>query len=186
MGEGADGEVLTIQGDPNQVIKLSIIYDVDARACMDTVKNVADVLSYLINKKPPHFAKVSMWGYLGQYSREVSFGKKKQKFVMYFYIMEKLFPITEDEKKVFHSIVSHEDRGIEKNYSPEKIREMLQGMSRGLDFDETKITLFCQHLRQAHVLHQDIAVRNIMKNAVGEFKLVDMDRSILILPGDSA
>jgi hypothetical protein len=50
-------------------------------------------------------------------------------------------------------------------------------MSRGLDFDADKVTLFCQNLHQAHVLHDDIHVRNIMKDATGHYRLVDLDRA---------
>jgi len=53
---------------------------------------------------------------------------------------------------------------------------MLQGMSRGLDFDAEKVTLFCNNIRTAPVSHLDIHVRNIMKNDTGDYKLIDLDR----------
>jgi serine/threonine protein kinase len=177
LGDGADGEVLTIEGQPDRVIKLGIIYEHPARE-LKVYKQIQRVLDYAMTTQPAAFVRVYEHGYLGTYSRKVvEWRKDKQEFLIYYYIMEKLNKLNEDEKKVFHSIVSHEDRGIDKNYSLEKINDMLQGMSRGLDFDADKVTLFCQNLHQAHVLHDDIHVRNIMKDATGHYRLVDLDRA---------
>jgi serine/threonine protein kinase len=177
LGDGADGEVLSIKDQPNRVIKLGIIYEHPSRE-LKVYEQIQKVLDYAMTTQPPAFVRVYEHGYLGTYNRKVvEWRKDVQEFLMYYYIMERLDKTTEDEKRVFHSIVSHEDRGITKNYSPEKISEMLQGMSRGLDFDAEKVILFCNNLRHAHVLHQDIHVRNIMKNANGDFKLVDFDRA---------
>jgi serine/threonine protein kinase len=178
LGDGADGEVLSIKDQPDKVIKLCVIYDHPARELKE-YQQIQQVLDYIMNAQPPAYVRVYKHGYLGTYSRQiykVPNKCEKQEFLLYYYIMEKLYKITEDEKKVFHSIISHEDRGIEKNYSPEKVNEMLQGMSRGLDFDVEKVRVFYYNLRQAHVLHRDLHVRNIMKNATGDFKLVDCDR----------
>lgn len=181
LGDGADGEVLTIRDQPDRVIKLSVIYECPSRE-LKVYKEIKKVLDYLVKEQPITFVKVYEHGYLGTYSRKMAdWQKESQDFLMYYYIMEKLFKITEEEKKVFHSIVSHEDRGIEKNFPLEKVEEMLRGMSRGLDFDTEKVMLFYRNLRQAQVLHQDIHVRNIMKTATGEFKLVDFDRTAMVV-----
>ena len=57
------------------------------------------------------------------------------------FVMERLNELSVDEKKVFHSILSHEDNNKIKNYSNDKVKEMLLGMSYGLDFDLEKILL---------------------------------------------
>jgi thiamine kinase-like enzyme len=90
--------------------------------------------------------------------------------------MEKLNKISEDEKKVFHSIMSHEDQNLHKNFSMSKIKNMLQGLSMGLDFDASKIIIFCENLRSTVIHHNDIHPRNIMKDNFGNFKLIDFDR----------
>ena len=90
--------------------------------------------------------------------------------------MEKLLKISEDEAKVFHSILSHEDRGIFKNFSTDKVKKMLHGMQRGLDFDLQKIMLFYEALQNPQILHLDIHPRNIMKDENNNFKLIDLDR----------
>lgn len=177
LGDGADGEVLEIVDEPNKVIKLGIFYERHDKGFEKYYKQIQRVLDYLMLTNPVAYARVYEHGYLGSYSRKMEHWRTgKQKFIIYYYIMEKLHKTTEDEKKVFHTILSHEDRGIEKNFSPEKIREMLEGMGRGLDFDAEKVSLFCDNIRGAAISHLDIHVRNIMKDDAGNFKLIDLDR----------
>jgi hypothetical protein len=177
LGDGADGEVFSIEGDPTKVIKLGIFYEKHDKSLEKPYKHIQKVLDYLIASPPVAYARVYEHGYMGTYTRKAEHWRSgEQKFIIYYYTMEKLEKITEDEKKVFHTILSHEDRGIEKNLSPDKIHEMLLGMSRGLDFDAEKVTLFCNNIRTAPVSHLDIHVRNIMKNDSGDFKLIDLDR----------
>lgn len=177
LGEGADGEVFSIIDDPNKVLKLGILYERHDRGFENYFKQIKSVLEYLIDAQPSAYARVYEYGYLGTYSRPMPAWKNgTQKFIIYYYTMEKLQKLSEDERKIFHSILSHEDRGIDKNYSSEKIREMLLGMSRGLDFDAEKVTLFCENIGSSDIKHYDLHPRNIMKNYDGYFKAVDLDR----------
>jgi hypothetical protein len=177
LGDGADGEVLEILDEPSKVLKLGIFYERHDKGFLKYYKQIQGVLDYMMLVQPPAYVRVYEHGYLGSYSRPMPAWKTgKQSFIIYYYIMGKLLKISEDEKKVFHSILSHEDRGIEKNFSPEKIREMLEGMGRGLDFDAKKVTLFCDNIRGAAISHLDIHVRNIMKDGTNDFKLIDLDR----------
>lgn len=177
LGEGADGEVFSIEGEPNKVLKLGILYERHDRGFTSYYKQIQSVLDYLIANHSDAYARVYEHGFLGSFSRKMEHWRSgEQKFIIYYYIMEKLNKISEDESRVFHSILSHEDRGIEKNFSPEKIHEMLQGMGRGLDFDVEKVTLFCDKIKKAAISHLDIHVRNIMKDGAGNFKLIDLDR----------
>jgi serine/threonine protein kinase len=183
LGDGADGEVLTIEGQPDRVIKLGVIYEYPGHQQLDIYHQIQQVLDYVMTVQPFAYVHVYEHGYLGIYSRQVHVpprGRAKQDFLLYYYIMEKLSKITEDEKKVFHSIISHEDRGVEKNYSAEKIAEMLQGMSRGLDFDAEKVILFYRNLYKAKIDHQDLHPRNIMRDANGDYRVIDLDRCGLI------
>lgn len=177
LGEGADGEVFTIADDPTKVLKLGILYEYGGIKLARAYKHIDRTLEFMIQTHPSAYVRVYKHGSLGVYERDnLAFYKGKQRFVIYYYVMEKLEKISEDERRVFHSILSHEDRGIVKNYSSEKIREMLQGLGRGLDFDAEKVTLFCENIKLAPVSHLDIHVRNIMKDVTGNFKLIDLDR----------
>jgi serine/threonine protein kinase len=176
ISDGADGEVFTIHGDPDKVLKLSVLYDSPARP-LNTYLAIQKVLDHVMHVQPQAVVRVYEHGYLGIYTRPEVIGA--QYFLLYYYIMQKLQKISEDERKVFHSLLSHEDRNIVKHFSGEKIREMVTGMSRGLDFDEKKVILFCNNLRSTGIIHQDIDTRNIMKNCDGDFRLVDLDRTIM-------
>lgn len=177
LGEGADGEVFSILGDEDKVIKLGILYERHDKGFENYYKQIQSVLDYLIRTQPRAYARVYEHGYLGSYSRAMpAWRTGTQNFIIYYYIMERLQKISEDERKVFHSILSHEDRGIKKDFSQEEIQKMLDGMSRGLDFDAEKITFFCESIKMAPITHMDIHVRNIMKDDVNTFKLIDLDR----------
>lgn len=178
LGDGADGEVFEIKDDPNKVIKFCVVYETGSVKVNNTYKYISRVLNQLVKEPSPTYARVYTHAHMGEYFREVAW-KKEQKYILYYYIMEKLFKISEDERKVFHSIVSHEDRGIKKNFSSDKIDEMLEGLKQGLDFDEGKVTFFYNNFRKTPVDHLDIHVRNIMKDASGDFKLIDFDRAEL-------
>lgn len=177
LGDGSDGEVFTIPNDPDKVIKFSIIYQKMTRI---KYSNVRKTLEFLSSNPLPHYARLYQYEYLGEFTRKTEYmAGGKQNMDLYYYIMERCYKLSEDEKKVFHTILSHEDREIVKDYSPEKVAEMLQGLGRGLDFDAEKITMFCDNIRNSPVSHQDIHPRNIMKDKVGSFKLIDFDRSNL-------
>jgi len=177
LGDGADGEVFSINGDDSRVFKLGILYERYDTGLLKAYQQIRDVLNFMQTEKPEGYAHVYEHEYLCTSSRKVEHLRSgKQYFIIYSYTMEKLNKISEDERRVFHSILSHEDRGIEKNFSSDKIREMLEGLARGLDFDAEKVTLFCDNIRAAPVSHLDIHVRNIMKNESGNFKLIDFDR----------
>ena len=181
MGDGADGETFVIADEPNKVMKLSVIYDRFEDSPQEIYfGQIAPVLDYLMLNSPPMCVAVYEHGYLGEYSRKlVNWREGKQKFVIHYCIMERLITLSEDEKRVLHSVVSHEDRKIEKDLGPTKIKEIVEGLARGLDFDAEKVILFCEQLREAFLSHSDIHPRNIMKDVNGNFKLVDFDRAIL-------
>jgi serine/threonine protein kinase len=148
--------------DPNRVIKFCQATD------LDQYDLTAAVLDSLISNPLPAYARVYMRGYRKFESKG---------YVLYYYVMEKLLPISEDELKVFHTILSHEDRNIEKNYTSSELEKILRGLRRGLDFDAEKVKFLSDAIRISPIKHLDIHPRNIMKNATGDFKLIDFDRA---------
>lgn len=176
LGDGADGECLSIVGDPDRVIKLGVLYDRGSQSIQSRYKKIKQSLETLIQTQPQAYVRVYEQNYLGTYDRP--WCDTRQDFILYFYIMERLNPLSEDERKVFHSILSHEDLGLIKSYPPKKVREMLQGMSKGLDFDVEQVSLFVAQLQAAPLEHLDLHPRNIMKRD-GAFRLIDIDRCII-------
>lgn len=176
LGDGSDGEVFNIIGQPDRVIKLSILYEYRFEGLSD-YENIKRVIEYVQVSKPQPYVHVYEHGYLTTSSRKmVDWYREEQLYLIYYYLMEKLNCISEDEKKLFHSLLSHEDNNKIKSFSDKKIARMLRGMRRGLDFDEEKVILFCQDLKSAPLNHLDLNPRNIMKDNQGNFKLVDLDR----------
>jgi hypothetical protein len=177
LGDGADGEVLSIVDEPDKVIKLGIFYERHDKGMIAGYQQIKTVLDWIMVAHPDAYARVYQHGYLGTFSRKMEAWRTgQQDFIIYYYIMEKLQKISEDESRVFHTILSHEDRGMKKNYSTEKIQEMLGGLSKGLDFDVEKITLFCRNIKETQLVQNDLHVRNIMKNDIGCYKIIDIDR----------
>ncbi len=175
IGDGADGECFHLSNDCNKVIKLSVLYEYDRGDIEEQYKqNIAPILEFLINNPIKVFANVYSHKYIGSFCRD--FNGSNQSFIIYYYVMEKLNKISEDEQKVFHTILSHEDRGINKNFSIADIRKILNGLRIGLDFDYKKIIDFYSEMLCCPIIHLDLHPRNIMKDNFGNFKLIDLDR----------
>lgn len=174
LGYGADGQVFEILNS-NRVIKYCVLYDDFSEDLNDRYSKIRKALYYILYNKPNTCARLYDFNFLLHASRKL-FNELNQDYIVYYYTMEKLLKISEDEKKVFHTILSHEDRGIVKNFSDEKLRKTLSGLSRGLDFDERRVILFYDNLKNSSIQHLDIHVRNIMKDAEGNFRLIDFDR----------
>lgn len=95
---------------------------------------------------------------------------------VYLYYMEKLNKLTEDENKVFYTLVSHEDSGKIKSFSDEKAKTILNELEKFLDFDKSKVFAFFKQIKNNNIKHLDVCERNIMKDDCGNFKLIDLER----------
>jgi serine/threonine protein kinase len=176
LGYGLDGQVFEMLYDPTKVIKFCVLYD-EGDYYTEYAHRV-QVLDYLLHNPSPIYARVIEHGKLGEGER-LLLGNQKQGYILYYCVMERLKKLSEDEKKVFHSLLSHEDRGAVKNFSFEKMREILDGLEIGLSFSKERVISFCEQLAVSKVQHLDLHPRNVMVNSLGEFKLIDFDRTIL-------
>lgn len=179
LGDGADGEVFDIVGRPDRVIKLCVLYESGSDKLEVMYKRIANVIDYLISNPVAIYAGVHTHVLMGSFERD-AWKNQKQRYLLYYYVMEKLQKISEDERKVFDTLVSHEDRNKKKKFSSEKTKEILDGLSTGLDFDRKRVTFFVDNLKNSPVTHLDIHPRNIMKDNHGNFKLIDFDRAQLV------
>jgi hypothetical protein len=174
LGDGADGDVYDISGSPNKVIKFGVLYDDFTNPLSIKYLDIENALHYIKNNNPSVCACVYDYNFLIQSTRKVMVGT--QDYILYYYIMEKLNKISEDEKKVFHTIFSHEDRNLEKHFSVREVTPILSGLSKGLDFDMVKVTSFHSKVINSSIKHLDMHPRNIMKAHDGSFKFIDFDR----------
>jgi RIO-like serine/threonine protein kinase len=170
IGQGADGQVFIIKNEPNKVIKLSVIYGESESDVKNAYRKVTRTLSSIRNENMGAFVRVDGYGFLGSYATATKY------YALHYHMMERLFPISDDEEKVFHSLLSHEDANKMKNYSSNQIEEMLDGMKKGLDFDVSAVKFFVENLKNSHVVQLDLHPRNIMKDKAGQFKIIDCDR----------
>jgi hypothetical protein len=161
LGDGADGEVFDLK---DKVVKISLIQDEDTDASF--MKNIEKIK--LANL--PHFAKVFTFGKICSGVRTDWVGMK---YSCYFYTMEKLNKISEDEKKVFHTLLSHEDSNKIKDLTKTNILDDLKSY---LEFDKNKILVFINQIINHEIKHNDMHPRNIMKDSFGNFKFIDFDR----------
>ena len=169
---GADGEVFSLLETPGQVIKFSIIYDYPFAPYLKEYGRISDILTYLVSERPDVCARVYTHRKLAEGSRQnITYGE--QKYLLYSYVMEKCFPLTEEEKKVFSSIITPQ-KSFKKIRQAEKI---LFGLSKGFDFDLARVTSFVRGASLLPFTHSDVSVLNIMKNDRGDFKLIDFDRA---------
>ena len=171
IGSGSNGQCFNLLDDSSKVIKLSIIYDnLFASATSIYQQDIAPALDYIMMENIPIYATVYEHGYLGYFHN-----RDNEKYIIHYYVAEKLLPLSDDENKIFHTIISHENRRINKKLSINKIEEMLSGLSRGLDFNKKMVMLFCEQLQKTPVYHHDLHNRNIMKTNTGYFKAIDFD-----------
>lgn len=186
LGDGADGDVYLIANSPDKVIKFVVLYE--GKEDIDRLfLHRMNVLSYLQNNPHQSLAEIFSYGYLGfSYRNQIRYDSKdneyiyKQKYILYYYIMERLLPISEDEKKVFYSSISHRDMGdLRQEYSIMEIENAINDMASYLVFDKSKAIDFCKNIIALPFNHRDIHERNIMKDKSGNFKLIDFDRTSL-------
>jgi thiamine kinase-like enzyme len=178
LGKGSDGEVYSIR-EQNKVIKYCAIYDWFQ---LDDFKNksysqINGILSYIENHNPHGYARVYEHGFLFSDVRRLEY--EYQEYIIYFYVLEKLYKISYDETRVFNTILSHLDMNRVSRYTDIELNNILFNLNKGLEFDIDEVLFFNNAINKCAIKHNDIHSRNIMKDSVGKFKLVDFDRSTL-------
>jgi RIO-like serine/threonine protein kinase len=149
LGEGVDGSVYALANE-DAVVKFSRSFD-------------RELLAEIVAGYHAHYVKVLDFG-VGESG-------------IHFTVMERLLPITDDEAKVFHSLLSHEDKNaVKKRLTSAELDEVLAGLAKGLEFDALDVGVFYYQVMHSTIKHDDIHERNVMKNKDGEFKLIDLNR----------
>lgn len=154
LGQGADGKTYQLS---DKVLKVF-------QPNKYQLNELEPVLNYLYHHNSPIYCSIYSYGPLSK---------------GYYYLTEKLNPLTEDEYKVFHTVVSHEDRNLVKNYPLAKVKKILGELAWGLDFPAQMIIFFCEALQSSPIKHLDLHPRNILKDNSGNFKLIDLNRTKL-------
>jgi hypothetical protein len=125
--------------------------------------NTTQCLESLITKPEAHIVNVSdvkSW--------------RKDGFYFYSYSMERLKPISQDERKAFH-FLCHRYVGRISHKPFQEVKSALLEQSMFLDFDPDSVLTFYQSIINSTYIHPDVAPRNIMKKG-NHFKLIDLER----------
>lgn len=165
LADGADGQIFEFE---DKIIKFSILQNWGPHDLSDQYQMVKSNIDFIIENKPDFYCKV--------FSHEfIIHINKIPECIIHYYVMEKLNKLSDDEKRVFHSILCHEDRNIKKSFNKEQLENILIGLSKGLDFDKEKVIAFYNGVQENKIQHLDLHVRNIMKDN-NQYKLIDLDR----------
>lgn len=160
--KGADGEVFK-SGD--NIIKFVVISDSKKNATDNFMINKRKI-QFIMDKNPKHFVKVFDFGL-------VSIIENERYNIVYYYLMESLNKISDDEKKLFHTILSHEDSNKVKSLNCEGT---INELHKFLDFDKEKVIQFINSIKNSKIHQLDCHPRNIMKDRFGSFKFIDLER----------
>jgi hypothetical protein len=177
LGDGADGEVFSLTDQPDRVIKLGVILQRTFRSPEDTYQDMKAVLSALVDRQPDAYVRVYQYGELYRGSRP--WGNGTQNFLLHYSTMDKLRELKPDERDLFAAILERPDRIISSNYDPAVLERFLQEWRGGLDFDRERVMLLLDRYHAATIEHEDFHQRNIMKDANGDFKLIDLERTTI-------
>jgi RIO-like serine/threonine protein kinase len=169
IGYGADGQVFLLN---DLVIKYSVYFDKD----YTNYKKLKQLFDFIKNDDSNLFVKLFSFDYL--LSGERDFYTRKQKYIICSCTMEKLIPLNEDEKKVFHTTISHEDGNKLKPITNNTF-DMIKELHNFLSFDYNKMIEFHKKLQTSKINHNDLHVRNVMKDSNNNYKLIDFDRDEL-------
>lgn len=176
---GADGQVFELLEYPDQVIKLSVLYDNFDLSLEKEFQRIEYVLSFLKKEKPSNYTNIFSFGKLFNSSRMI-YGNQEQKYIIHYCIMEKCFRLSDDEVKVFYSVIElFEKQESNVSFVKNKLKNLLNGLSLGLEFNLEKMIDFYNHLCTCMVVQNDLHARNIMRDKYGNYKIIDFDRCSL-------
>jgi hypothetical protein len=169
---GAHGEVFELVGLPDRVIKLSVLYDTFnyRETFQNAFLDIEMTFAKLIVASPSHFVRVFDFSKLAIGRRKVVFGP--QEYIVYGTTMEKLFPLTEGEKKILKTICSLYNKDVDDRRPVEKI---VSEVAQWYDFPVDKVLTFYSQLLSCPHIHNDCHRRNIMKDSNNNYKLIDLD-----------
>ena len=168
LGDGADGEILSLPNDQSKVIKLGVLFDSFESNLTSDYDLIKSNIDWLIRNQPSCYAKVYEQGYLGNFTRKTAHLGGKQDFILYYYTMEKLYNLSNNEKEAFRIYIS--------NIYNKNASEILKNLSRIPNLNTKKMLEFIDGIKSSPMIHLDLHPLNIMKDNLGIFKLIDFER----------
>jgi len=173
LGNGNQGYVYSDLDNSEQVIKLSILVDDFGPITLnDRFDNIRKTYRHIIDNPHSSIVKISKFDQLSKGSEFIF--EWEQCWIIYYSIMEKLNPLSEDECKVFKTICDAFNGEVKIERTVEII---VKEQKEWLKFDDEKILNFYKSLSDLKIDHKDFEPRNIMKDKDNNIKLIDFDLS---------
>ena len=186
LGSGMFGETYEIDGG-DKVLKIAIAKtDAEANAFLDHVRKVAQLDSDV-------FVKAYDFGILCDVEVPKTTKYVNKTGVAYFYIMDRLFPLQSEEAKIaartMDDLIQIEKSGMEHERAGKKARylkfktkyHVKEGnIEEGGSNPVAKAFDLHDRMKAAGVSHKDIHGDNIMQDADGSYKLVDLEAAKLL------
>jgi thiamine kinase-like enzyme len=135
-------------------------------------ENVRKVLALQARHDYIHYVKVFEHELLHSGQRIIH-SNVKQNFILYSAIMEKLMPLSHDEDKLFKTICD----AVEAGKSGAHIKKLISEQNNWLNFNLNRCQIFLDQIERSVIIHRDFQRQNVMKDALGNFKLIDFDFS---------
>lgn len=183
VGDGSDGECFEIIDQPNKIAKLGITFCNGPSKLSKSHGAFTNAIEAVIEKQPHAFVRVYEYRYLGGYMRKMpDWEDGQQRFVLYAYLMDKLFPVDGADKPLLYGVLDWLENESGKPFDCKKISSAIDGeKSVAIMTDESiaRVNRFANGISSAPIIHQDLHIRNIMKDNLGEFNLIDLDRMVL-------
>jgi hypothetical protein len=167
LGYGAHGQIFDLIDFPNKAIKLSVCFDQFDGKLSSLYEEINKNLFYIKTNKPQILVCVYEHNFILNGCRKTI--NKNQNYILYYYIMEKLQEISNDEAEVFRYIL---DETIVKDVCS---ADVLRNLQLTLDINKKNVMMFFDGLKNSKIKHLDLHVRNIMKDRRCNFKLIDLD-----------
>lgn len=174
LGGGIHGTVFDLPDEHNTVVKIANIYSDVYDDYSAKFQRISKTYQFIIDNTNDALVKVFDFGQLYEGLIKSSYSTKTG--IIYYAKMEKLLPILEIEQKVFKTICDVYNGLISIN---RPIKDLIYELKEWFSLDEVKIFEFYDNLHSLQIEHRDVEVRNIMKNSVGQYKLVDFDLAII-------
>lgn len=167
MGSGAHGHVFALVDQPTKVIKVAWApaatqYSPSSSWVFDRVQ---ETYQYLLRHQ------ISILAQVEQFDPLLLEGDRQY----YAVVMERLLSLTEDENKVMKSVCMDYNGQIAEGTAIKHLQELHQWLS----FDKEKALEFYRAVSDLPIVHRDFHRRNIMKDASGNFKLIDFELLVI-------
>jgi serine/threonine protein kinase len=174
IGSGNQGQVYSLKDNPDQVVKLSMLYDdFTGLSLEEEFDKLQKIYQHIIDN--PHKSLVKVYSFGELYRGKMEIFEWEHNYVIYNAIMQKLNTLSENEQKVFKTVCDIYNKALEAR----PIATILDELEEWFDVDKGRVLTFYNSLSSLDIDNKDVKPQNIMKDNEGQYKLIDYDLAII-------